>query len=75
MSKLDYLFPDTARAIQLVKDFKQLDINLTNMLAEAGENASPVNSPLFRNIEPWLWDRVMAIFFLELNALLLKSIK
>lgn len=72
--RLYFLFPNTARAIKLMNDFKQQECQLSEIHGYSGKDGKQTLNPLYGQIEAWLWDMVFAIFFLELSVLMINAI-
>lgn len=72
--RLYFLFPNTARAIKLMSDFKQQQYQLSDAPDNSGREDILNLNPLYSQIEAWLRDMVFAIFFLELSVLIINAI-
>ncbi len=72
--RLFFLFPNTSRALKLARDFKQHECQLSDLFSCSDPDYKQTITPLYSKVEPWLWDMVFAIFFLELTVLMINAI-
>jgi len=71
--RMYFLFPNTAKAMKMVEEVRQDD---TMVVDTSRHNDVDIGSsiPIYRVLEPWLTEMVLAVFLLELLALILSTL-
>jgi len=71
--RLYFLFPNTARAIKLMRDFKQQECQYSDAPGYTDKDDRHKINPLCSQIEGYLQDMVFAIFILELSVIIINE--
>lgn len=71
--RMYFLFPNTAKAMKMVDEVRHADVMMVDACRHEDIDIGS-SIPLYRILEPWLTEMVLAIFLLELLALILPTL-